>query len=68
MRHYGVITAFFLLLFSVTMWAGPVGESNAVYYQPDGTSFNVKVTGDEWIKIRTTENGCAIILGLLFDP
>ena len=61
MRHYGVITAFFLLLFSVTMWAGPVGESNAVYYQPDGTSFNVKITGDEWIKIRTTENGCAII-------
>ena len=60
MRLYGGITAFFLLLLSVTMLAGPVGESNAAYYQPDGTSFNVKVTGDEWIKIRTTEDGCTI--------
>lgn len=61
MRTIGIIPAFFILLLPVIMWAGPVGESNAVYYQPDGTSFSVKITGDEWLKIRTTEDGCAII-------
>ena len=61
MKIYGVIITFFLLLASAFTYAGPVGDTRAVYYQPDGTSFNVKVTGDEWLKIRTTEDGCAII-------
>lgn len=61
MKLYGTIITLFILLASATLHAGPVGESRAVYYQPDGTSFNVQVKGDEWLKIRTTEDGCAIV-------
>lgn len=43
------------------MTAGPVRRPEATYTQPDGTSFYVKVVGDEWLKIRTTEDGCSII-------
>ena len=62
MRIYSTIIAFFILLLTVSTYAGPVRESSAVYYQPDGSSFNVNITGDEWIKIRTTEDGCAITI------
>ena len=44
---------------AVTM-AGPVMNTRQVYTQPDGTQFSVRVTGDEWLCIRTTEDGCAI--------
>lgn len=43
------------------MTAAPVRHSNSVYRQPDGSTFSVNIIGDEWTKIRTTENGCAII-------
>ena len=39
---------------------GPVRQREAVYTQPDGSTFNVRVKGDEWIRIRTTLDGCAI--------
>ena len=41
-------------------YCGPVRNMNAVYSQPDGTSFSVNVKGDEWLRIRTTSDGCAI--------
>lgn len=40
--------------------AGPVAGTRAVYTQPDGTTINVRIAGDEWMKLRTTEDGCAI--------
>ena len=40
---------------------GPVRNTDAVYTQPDGKEFNAKVIGDEWIRIRKTEDGCAIV-------
>ena len=45
-----------------TAYSGPVRNMDATYRQPDGTSFSVKVRGDEWTKIRTTADGCAIVM------
>lgn len=52
-----------LLLFLTVrdLHSGPVKYCNTVYFQPDGTTFNVKVKGDEWLCIRTTSDGCAIV-------
>ena len=33
----------------------------ALYTQPDGSSFKVKITGDEWSRRITTSDGAAII-------
>ena len=43
-----------------SLHCGPVRQTEAVYTQPDGSTFNVKIKGDEWIRIRTTTDGCAI--------
>lgn len=43
-----------------SMHCGPVRQTEAVYTQPDGSTFKVKVKGDEWIRIRTTMDGCAV--------
>jgi len=50
-----------LLILPVIAMAGPVGETNTIYTQPDGSSFAVRVYGDEWLRIRTTQDGAAII-------
>lgn len=42
--------------------AGPVRNGNALYMQPDGSCIDVKVKGDEWTRIRTTEDGCTIMM------
>ena len=49
------------LITSPYIWAGPVKNGNAIYTQPDGSSFTAMTKGDEWTKIRTTTDGCAII-------
>ena len=54
------VTAIILALLTHLAAAGPVAENHARYTQPDGTSFAVLIAGDEWLKIRTTEDGCAI--------
>lgn len=53
-----LLSAFIFLMEAV---GSPVRNTDAVYTQPDGTSFSVTVTGDEWIKIRKTKDGCAIV-------
>ena len=45
----------------MTALAGPARTSQTAYQQPDGSKFNVRISGDEWTKIRKTEEGCAII-------
>ena len=45
---------------AVSLHCGPVRQTEAIYTQPDGSTFNVRVRGDEWIRIRTTLDGCAI--------
>lgn len=53
-------TAIILTLLTHLAAAGPVADIRATYRQPDGTSFTVQISGDEWIKIRTTADGCTI--------
>ena len=49
-----------IFLTAGSLHCGPVRQSEAVYTQPDGSTFDVRVKGDEWIRIRTTTDGCAI--------
>lgn len=43
-----------------SLHCGPVRQTEAIYTQPDGSIFNARIKGDEWIRIRTTLDGCAI--------
>ena len=57
---------FFALIctfFCLTTIARPVRIGNNTFYQPDGTSFQARCTGDEFYKIHTTQDGHAIIKG-----
>ena len=49
-----------ILAATESLHCGPVRYREAIYVQPDGSTFNVKVRGDEWTKIRTTLDGCVI--------
>lgn len=57
-----IVIATLLVLLTHLATAGPVAQSHARYTQPDGTSFSVSIAGDEWLKIRTTADGCAIAI------
>ena len=56
-----LLLAYFICLFEA--YGGPVRNGQATYTQPDGTTFSVSISGDEWMKIRKTSDGCAIIKG-----
>jgi len=58
-----ILTVFIFFATTVSMYSGPARVRNAVYTQPDGSTFAVKIRGDEWTRIRTTSDGCAIIKG-----
>ena len=61
MRLWNKYIAIFLLFLSSIAFAIPVRRGNAVYTQPDGSTFTVTIKGDEWGRIRTTDDGCAIV-------
>lgn len=59
------IKTFILVIMAIiataaSLHGGPVRQRDAVYTQPDGSTFNVIVKGDEWLRVRTTLDGCAI--------
>lgn len=58
-----LFTLFTILIYSTSATAGPVRTPEATFTQPDGSRFEARVYGDEWHKIRTTADGCAIIKG-----
>lgn len=60
MNFRTLVIASLLVLLTHLAAAGPVAQSQAWYTQPDGTSFSVNIAADEWLKIRTTADGCAI--------
>ena len=60
MRLRTILSVFILTVLAPVALAGPVAGTRAVYTQPDGTTINVRISGDEWTKVRTTEDGCAI--------
>ena len=61
MSRYLLTSLLIFLLICTEAHCGPVGRTRTGYTQPDGTTFTVQVTGDEWLRIRKTEDGCAII-------
>ena len=61
MRLWNTYIAVILLFLSCLASAGPVRNTEAIYTQPDGSSFSVSIKGDEWGRIRTTDEGCAIV-------
>lgn len=54
-------SAVFFIFLTHLAFAGPVRNGTSIYTQPDGSTFSANICGDEWIRIRTTEDGCAII-------
>ena len=57
------IIFFTILISGLYSAASPVRNSIATYTQPDGKRFEVIIRGDEWTKVRTTTDGCAITKG-----
>ena len=52
-----------LLSLSLLAAAAPAGRRHIVLRQPDGQEVNAILRGDEFHKLLTTEEGCAIALG-----
>lgn len=49
--------------FTLTLNAAPAKRGPVVMTQPDGSTFTAQLRGDEFMKIKTTADGCAIIQG-----
>ena len=60
MKHKTILTLFALILSLATL-AGPARRGPIPLTQPDETTFNALFRGDEFMKIKTTEDGHAII-------
>ena len=64
MNKWRIISLFLTVTLLMTeAAAGPVCNTEATYTQPDGTRFSVSVSGDEWMRVRKTADGCAIVKG-----
>lgn len=57
------LTALLLLMLSLCAAASPARRSRIVLRQPDGTEIPAILRGDEFHKLLTTEDGCAIAQG-----
>ena len=57
------IIAYFSILFlsGMTALAGPAVKTPIYLTQPDGTAFQASIRGDEFVRIKTTASGQAII-------
>lgn len=56
-----LLTAFLFLVTAISAVAIPARKGTYVYTQPDGSSFTVRVTGDEFSHITTTVDGRPIV-------
>lgn len=61
MRFTGLILSILLTLQIFTLYAGPARRDPAYLKQPDGTVVKAFLRGDEFTKIRITEDGHAVI-------
>lgn len=61
MKHRLSILFFLMLFVSVMASAGPVRNKSCILVQPDGTSFMAVISGDEFLRIKKTADGCAVI-------
>ena len=58
-----ICTLCLLATFFVDSYASPAYRGPVTMTQPDGSTFVARLTGDEFIKIKTTTTGHAIIQG-----
>jgi hypothetical protein len=63
MRLKHIILTFILILASMTSQAVPARRTPVYLRQPDGTVFQARMKGDEFIRIRTDIAGHAIMQG-----
>ena len=61
MNLRNIIAYFTVLLSCMTAIAGPAGRSPICLRQPDGTAFLASIKGDEFVKIKTTASGEAVM-------
>lgn len=64
-RTFAKLCSVFLTFFAfaLTINAAPARRGPVVMTQPDGSTFIAQLRGDEFMKIKTTADGCAIIQG-----
>ncbi len=60
MKHK-IILSILAILLSLSAFSGPARRGIIYLSQPDGTIFSARLTGDEFIKIYTTQEGNSII-------
>ena len=58
-----LIVIFMMPTASSISYGSPVRDAQSVYTQPDGSTFTVRLYGDEWLKICTTADGCTVTKG-----
>ena len=61
MTFRGIIATFVLILSGLNLFAGPAGKRPIYLSQPDGTTFQAVITGDEFTRIKTTTAGQAVV-------
>lgn len=61
MNLRNIIVYLAVFLTGISAFAGPAGKSPKYLTQPDGTTFQANIRGDEFVKIKTTASGQAII-------
>ena len=61
MKGKSVLFCIFFILCTVCAQAVPARPGYYKLIQPDGSSINARLTGDEFYKLLTTETGSAII-------
>ena len=61
MNLRNIIVYFVMFLTGISAFAGPAGKSPIYLIQPDGTTFQANIRGDEFVRIKTTASGQAII-------
>ncbi len=60
MKHK-ILLIFLALLVAFPAHSAPSRNKKVVLVQPDGTAFPGRVNGDEFMKVITTDDGCAVI-------
>ena len=61
MNLRNIIAHFVVFLSGLTAFAGPAGKSPVYLRQPDGPAFQAIIKGDEFVRIKTTASGQAVI-------
>ena len=56
----GKFTIILAIFLSLTAYAGPARMGSIYLSQPGGSGFYARYAGDEWMKVKMTEDGCAI--------